>query len=86
MTTLTFRYLGAAVRVGQPLGCDPTGWPYRVESVEYLFADPSDTWPAETRVTVEPWPIPGPLADEMEKLEYAAAMAHARERMAGRLA
>lgn len=36
-----------------------------------------------TRVTVEPWPIPGPAAGEPEKLEYSAAMLHARERMAG---
>jgi hypothetical protein len=97
VTVLTYRYLGDAVRVGQPLGCDPTGWPYQVVAVEHLpecgcGGEPGGATfgcsrqcmvPVATQVTVEPWPIPGPTADEAEKVEYAAAMAHAFTRTAG---
>lgn len=80
MPILTYSYLGiGTISVGEPLGCDPTGWPYRVEKVEH------DGPGGRTSVTVEPWPIPGPLAEEMEKLEYAAAMQHAQDRRAGRI-
>lgn len=80
MPILTYPHLGIdTVRVGEPLGCDTTGWPYRVEQIEH------DGPAGRTRITVEPWPIPGPLADEMEKLNYVGAMQHAGDRLAGRL-
>lgn len=74
-TVLTYRHLGDSIQVGQPLGCDPTGWPYRVEAVEHDGH--------LTRVTVEPWPIPGARASEDEKQSQTAAMSHAVERMVG---
>lgn len=75
MTVLTYAYIGDTVEVGQPLGCDPTGWPYRVEAVEHLDG--------KTRVTVEPWPIPTHDATVEDRAAYNAAMNHARDRLAG---
>jgi hypothetical protein len=85
MTTLTYRYLGDLVQVGQPLGCDPTGWPYQVVKVVHIARE-DDPELASTAIGLEPWPIPRPDAGEVEKAEYTAAMQHARDRMAGRLA
>lgn len=75
MTVLTYRYLGDAIAVGDPLGCDTIGWPYRVEAIEH--AD------GATRVTVEPWPLPSARPTEAERNAHARAMAHARQRLAG---
>lgn len=84
MTVLTYRYLGDdAVTVGQPLGCDPTGWPYRVERVIHFYGDGAGTTPDGTRVTVEPWPLPSPNPSQAERDSHAAAMTHARQRAAG---
>lgn len=95
MTTLTYPYLGDAVQVGQPLGCDPTGWPYRVEAVETSLVcgcggEPPTFGcssfcmePEATRITVEPWPLPHPHATDAETAALRAAQAHARERSAG---
>lgn len=90
MPTLTYRPLGDAVQVGQPLGCDPTGWPYQVVKVEHVVGvdtgpEPGDGVAGATLVTLEPWPIPGPGAGEAEKAGYRAAMAHAAARLAGRM-
>lgn len=93
MPVLTYNYLGEAVQLGQPLGCDSTGWPYQVTQIEHIADDSPQPFslyeagpsPAgalfATRVTVEPWPIPGPEAGP--QAGYKAAMAHAAERRAG---
>jgi hypothetical protein len=84
VTTLTYPYLGDAVQVGQPLGCDPTGWPYRVEAVQHFRDSAGDVaWFATTEVTVEPWPLPSPNPTDEETTALRAAQAHARDRLAG---
>lgn len=78
MTTLTYSYLGDALQVGEPLGCDSSSWPYQVVSITHIGTK-------QTKVELEPWPIPGPAASELERLEYSAALAHARKRKEGRI-
>jgi hypothetical protein len=97
MPVLTYTPLGDAVQVGQPLGCDSTGWPYQVTQIEHVTDETAppvalfELGPSPagavvaTQVTVEPWPVPGPGASDLEKLEYRAAMHHAGHRRAGRI-
>lgn len=68
MPTLTFAYLGDSLAVGDPLGCDSTGWPYRVESVSH---DPDYV---HTRVTLDPWPLLPARPTEEEQAAYRNAM------------
>lgn len=83
MTVLTYPYLGDAVTVGQPLGCDISGWPYRVECVTHLYGNGAHTEATGTLVFLEPWPLPTPNPSQAERDSHAAALAHARQRAAG---
>lgn len=74
MSSNILRYRGdIELTVGQPLGCDSTDWPYKVEAVIKSSA--------VTEVHLEPWPIPGPGASEQEMLEYKAAMRYTQARL-----
>lgn len=70
MATLTYRTeLYGAVELGQPLGIDCTGWPYRVESILETGG--------MTRVELEPWPLLDPGTSEQERAATRAAMLYA---------
>lgn len=66
MPTLTYRYLGDALTVGEALGADSSGWPWRVEAITHEGD--------QTRVRLEPWPALSPGATEDEKAAYRVAM------------
>lgn len=73
MPRLTYPDLGpdAAGLVGMAIGCDPTGWPYRIEAAESEQRRDRTV----TVLTVEPWPLPSPSPDPGEREAHASAMA-----------
>jgi len=88
MPVLTYARLDDAVQVGQPLGCDSTGWPYQVVAVEHVVGvdigpEPGDGVTGATLVTVEPWPLLQPNATRLEREAHNAALHHASHRRAG---
>lgn len=84
MPILTYPYLADAVQIGQPLGCDSTGWPYQIVQVIHIARD-DDPELSSTEVALEPWPIPESGASEEERAAYLDAMRHAASRVADRL-
>lgn len=86
MTVLTYRYLGedAGTLIGQPLGADAVGWPYRVDSVWHC--DRADCKGRRvTHISVEPWPLPTPGDGPEQQAERAALADAQRAVLAGRM-
>jgi hypothetical protein len=77
MPTLVYRatLTGDDIRVGEPLGMDSIGWPYRVEEITHGLGV---ALPAErTYVRVEPWPLLAPDASDADRAAYRAALRYA---------
>lgn len=71
---LTYNYLGDDIfpTVGNPLGVDYTGWPYRIVSLSH------NEDKTKSYIEIELWDIPDTEATPQDRIDFDAALLYAR--------